>query len=76
MIAKRKGAAARRGLKESVEQTYGLMNKNRMRGIRCRTSGQLIAKSISIKGTGCKFGGCALQAVRLIAGDLPCVSDS
>ena len=30
----------------------------------------MIAKSISIKGTGCKFGGCALKAVSLIAGDL------
>ena len=26
--------------------------------MRCRTSGQLTTKSISIKGTGCKFGGC------------------
>jgi hypothetical protein len=52
------------------------MNKNRIRGIRCRTSGQRIAKSISIKGTGCKSGGCALKAVELTSGDLPFVLDS
>ena len=52
------------------------MYKNRIRGIRCRTSGQVIAKSISIKGTGCKFGGCVRKAVELTSGDLPFVSDS
>ena len=52
------------------------MNKNRIRGIWCRTSGQRIAKSISIKGTGCKSGGCALKAVELTSGDLPFVLDS
>jgi len=36
----------------------------------------VIAKSISIKGTGCKFGGCALKAVSLIAGDLLHVPES
>ena len=36
----------------------------------------MIAKSISIKGTGCKFGGCALKAVSLIAGDLLHVPES
>jgi hypothetical protein len=52
------------------------MDKNRIRGIRCRTSGQLIAKSISIKGTGCKSGGCAPKAVELTSGDLPFVLES
>ncbi len=52
------------------------MNKNRIRGIWCRTSGQRMAKSISIKGTGCKSGGCALKAVELTSGDLPFVLDS
>jgi hypothetical protein len=33
----------------SVEQTRDLTNRNRIRGIPGRTSGQLIAKSISIK---------------------------
>jgi hypothetical protein len=59
-----------------VEQTYEPMYKNRIRGIRCWTSGQLIAKSISIKGTGCKFGGCVRKAVELTSGDLPFVSES
>lgn len=49
------------------------MDKNRIRGIRCRTSGHVTAKSISIKGTGCKSGGCALKAVELTSGDLPFV---
>ncbi|HEV2484032.1 MAG TPA: hypothetical protein VGT08_00725 [Terracidiphilus sp.] len=30
----------------------------------------MAAKSASIKGAGCKFGGCALKAVSLIAGGL------
>ena len=52
------------------------MNKNRIRGIRCRTSGHMTAKSISIKGTGCKSGGCALKAVELTSGGLPFVLHS
>jgi hypothetical protein len=52
------------------------MDKNRIRGIRCRTSGRMTAKSISIKGTGCKSGGCALKAVELTSGDLLFVSES
>ena len=59
-----------------MEQRREPMNKNRMRGIRCRTSGQMTAKSISIKGTGCKSGGCALKAVELTSGDLSFVSES
>jgi hypothetical protein len=52
------------------------MYKNRIRGIRCRTSGHRIAKSRSIKGTGCKSGGCVRKAVELTSGDLPFVSES
>ena len=52
------------------------MYKNRIRGIRCRASGHMIAKPISIKGTGCKFGGCVRKAVELTSGDLPFVSKS
>jgi hypothetical protein len=59
-----------------VEQTYEPMYKNRIRGIRCRASWQLITKPISIKGTGCKFGGCVRKAVELTSGDLPFVLDS
>ena len=59
-----------------MEQKREPMYKNRIRGMRCRTSGQLIAKSISIKGTGCKSGGCALKAVELTSGDLPFVWES
>jgi hypothetical protein len=36
----------------------------------------MIAKSVSIKGTGCKSGGCALKAGELTSGDLPLVSES
>ena len=81
MIAKRKGVAARlfalaQGSERSVEQTCEPMYKNRIRGIRCRTSGQMIAKSISIKGTGCRFGGCVRKAVEITSADLPFVSES
>jgi hypothetical protein len=34
------------------------------------------AKSISIKGTGCKFGGCVRKAVELTSGDLPLVRNT
>jgi hypothetical protein len=59
-----------------VEQKCEPMYKNRIRGIRCRTSWQLTTKSISIKGAGCKFGGCARKAVELTSGDLPFVPES
>lgn len=59
-----------------MEQTYEPMYKNRIRGIRCRTSGLMIAKSISIKGTGCKSGGCVRKAVEITSGDLPFVLES
>jgi len=52
------------------------MNKNRIRGIRCWASWQLTAKRISIKGTGCKSGGCAWKVVGLTSGDLPLVLES
>jgi len=52
------------------------MDKNRIKGIRRRTSEQMITKSISIKGAGCKFGGCARKAVELTSGDLPFVVES
>ena len=57
-----------------MEQTYEPMYKNRIRGIRCRTSWLVTTKSISIKGTGCKSGGCVRKAVELTSGDLPFVS--
>ena len=59
-----------------MEQTYEPMYKNRMRGIRRRASGHMIAKPISIKGTGCKSGGCVRKAVELTSGDLPFVRES
>ena len=59
-----------------MEQTYGPMNKNRMGGIRCRTSGLATMKSRSIKGTGCRSDGRVRKAVELTSGDLPLVLDS
>ena len=59
-----------------MEQTYEPMYKNRIRGIRCRASGHMIAKPISIKGTGCKSGGCVRKAVELTSGDLLFVPES
>jgi hypothetical protein len=52
------------------------MYKNRIGGIRCRTSELASAKSTSIKGTGCRFGGCVWKAVELTSGDLPLVRDT
>ncbi len=59
-----------------MEQTYEPMYKNRIRGIRCWASELMIAKPISIKGTGCKSGGCVRKAVELTSGDLPFVPES
>src|SRR6266436_7151936 len=64
------------GSEGSVEQRYGPMDKNRIRGLRRRTSEQLTAKSVSIKDAGGKSGGRVSKAVELIAGDLLHVSDS
>ena len=36
----------------------------------------MTTKSISINGTGCKFGGCVRKAVELTSGDLPLVRDT
>jgi hypothetical protein len=55
---------------------YEPMYKNRIRGIRCRASGHVTAKPISIKGAGCKSGGCVRKAVELTSGDLPFVRES
>ena len=44
------------GSEGSVEQTRELMNKKRIRGLRCRASGQAIAKPIFIKDTGVAYG--------------------
>ena len=59
-----------------MEQTCEPMNKKRIRGMRCRASGQLTAKPISIKGTECKSGGCVRKAVELTSGDLLLVRDT
>jgi len=59
-----------------VEQTYEPMYKNRIRGMRRRASGQMTAKPISIKGAGCRSGGCVRKAVELTSGDLPFVPES
>ena len=52
------------------------MNKKRMRGMRCRASGRMTAKPISIKGAGCKSAGGVPKAVELTSGDLPFVPES
>jgi len=54
----------------SAEQNRGLTNRNRIRGISGRTSGQRTAKSIFIKGQGCRFGRGAEKAIELTQGDL------
>jgi len=59
-----------------VEQKREPMNKNRIRGIRRRTSGPTTAKSVSIQGAGCRSGGCAPKAVELTSGDLLSVWDA
>jgi hypothetical protein len=64
------------GPERSVEQRCEPMNKNRIRGLGWRASGQMIAKPISIKLTGGKSGGCVSKAVELTSGDLRHVTES
>jgi hypothetical protein len=45
------------------------MDKNWIRGLRCRASEQMIAKPTSIKDTGGKSGGCAWKAIELTSGE-------
>jgi hypothetical protein len=57
VIAKRKGVVARRGLKEAWSKRTSRCTRSESEASRARTSWQLTTtKSISIKGTGCKFG--------------------
>ena len=58
------------GSEGSVEQHRDLTNRNRISGIPGRTSGRLIAKSISIKGQGCRSGRRAGKAIELTWGGL------
>jgi len=53
-----------------VEQDRDLTNRNRIRGISGRTSGPLIAKSISINDQGCRSGRGAGKAIELTQGGL------
>ncbi len=64
------------GSEGSVEQRYGPMDKNRIRGLRRRTSWQRTTKSISIKDAGGRSGGRVSKAVELISGDLLHVTES
>ena len=59
-----------------MEQTHEPVYTYRIGGIRCRSSEPLIAKSISIKGTGCGFGCCVRKAVEITSGVLPFVSET
>ena len=53
-----------------MEQNRDLTNRNRIRGISGRTSGRLIAKSISINDQGCRSGRGAGKAIELTQGGL------
>ena len=75
-MAKRKGVAARRGLKEARSDRRGPMDKNRVRGGWRRASGPTTAKSISVKRARRRPGGRASKAVGLTPGDLRRVPDS
>ena len=54
-----------------MEQTRAPMDKNRIGGKPCGTSGLMTTKSGFIKRTVCKFGGGVRKAVELTSGDLP-----
>ena len=64
------------GSEGSVKQIREPMEKNWIRGLRCRASEPMIAKPTSIKDTGGKSSGCAWKAIELTSGDLLHVSNS
>jgi hypothetical protein len=70
VIAKRKGVVARRGLKEAWSKDASRWTRTGYEAYGAGRAGKRQRSPLSIKGTGCKFGGCALKAVSLIAGDL------
>ena len=76
MLARTQGRRREAGSEGSVEQSRDLTNRNRVLGSPGRTSGQLPAKSISIKGPSCRSGRCAVKAVKLTSGDLRRVSET
>ena len=59
-----------------MEQNRDLTNRNWIRGMSGRTSGRLIAKSISIKGQGCRSGRDAGKAIEFTQGGLRHVPSS
>ena len=64
------------GSEGSAGQKREPMDKNRIRGIRCRARWPVTAKPISIKGTGCRSGGCARKVVELTSGGLSLVLET
>ena len=64
------------GSERSAEQTHEPMYKNQIRGMRRWASRHMTTKPISIKGAGCKSGGCVPKAVELTSGGLPFVPES
>jgi hypothetical protein len=74
-LAKRKGIIARWGLKEAWSKRRADEQEPDTRRER-RTSRQMTAKSISIKGAKRKSGGCARKAVELTSGGLRHVPQS
>ena len=67
---KHKGGTARDRLKEVWSELATRRTATGYEAAIGRTSGQEVAKSISIKGQGCKSGGCARKAAGLTPGDL------
>src|SRR5438874_13617899 len=67
----RKGYRREAGSEGSAKQRCEPMDKNRIPRRKRRTSGQRIAKSISINGARRRSGGCAPKAIELTPGDLP-----
>src|SRR5438874_6003649 len=66
----RKGYRREAGSEGSAKQRCEPMDKNRIPRRKRRTSGQRVAKSISINGAKRRSGGCAPKAIELTPGDL------
>src|SRR5439155_18711120 len=72
-LVKTQGLSPRGGVRKKRRANMRVDEQKPDMRRQCRTSGQLTAKSVSIKGAKRRSGGCAWKAVELTPGDLSCV---
>ena len=76
MRAKRKGVAARRGLKEAWSEAATRRTETGYEAARVGRADDLPRSPHPSRACGCRSGGCAVKAVELTSGDLRRVSET